>query len=284
MFESGAALTRGVEYPRYRHDHPMITEERERHDGVTPWVWALCASLLVHLLGLGFLPSLWERSVRDANRPIETETVVASTAVRLERRPVARPLSHPVPVAPQQPKAIPRPASLAAAPRRHELARAAPAAEPQPTPPSARKAQSLDEQLAQQERNFSQEVARLNARNAPFSVATPGREPPASFRRTYFDMPGHKQRDAVEAILIPLRHWYAQSLSCYYVRYVAQFTSGGSEDGVIPWPVCYAVNDDRMANPPYPHDLPIPIPQRDYVLPSGTYLTPLLKSIYDRRG
>jgi hypothetical protein len=81
-----------------------------------------------------------------------------------------------------------------------------------------------------------------------------------------------------------MRHWRANDMSCYYVRYIAQFTSGGSEDGVIPWPVCYPLNDDVMINPPYPHDLPIPVPQRDYVLPPGTYLTPLLRSIYDRRS
>lgn len=150
---------------------------------------------------------------------------------------------------------------------------------PEPSP----SAETFDQQLARQEASFSQEVARLNQHQSPLSLASSQPKPPAAFRRTYFDFPGHSERNEVIALLIPLRHWRAQGLSCYYVRYVAQYTAGGNEEGVIPWPVCYPAGDDAMARPAYPHDLPIPYPQRDYVLPPGTYLAPLLQSVYGRR-
>lgn len=83
--------------------------------------------------------------------------------------------------------------------------------------------------------------------------------------------------------LIPLRRWSSGAAVCYYARYVAQFATGAGEDGTIPWPVCYPASDDRIANPPYVHDVPLPLPPLGYVLPSGTYLTPLLSRIYAGR-
>ncbi len=83
-------------------------------------------------------------------------------------------------------------------------------------------------------------------------------------------------------MLTPLKHWLAGDLSCYYAQYDAQFSGGGSEQGVIPWPVCYPRNADAMIHPAYPHDLPVPFPPPGYVLPAGKYLTPLLEGLYDR--
>lgn len=271
----------------------MISEEREEKRGAKTLLWAFLASILIHGLVLPAAFWSWSRSLLISQRPPQHEWVVSSTAVRIERRTVPQrrsmptpPQPRPVPPQPQpvppRPQRQPKPARPAAP--RQEIARAAPTAPPQPEKRPQRAAEpSLESQLQQQEQTFSQEVAKLRAQDNPLSIAAPHEPPAAAYRRTYFDVPGHQHREEVEALLIPMRHWLASNMSCYYVRYVAQFTSGGSEDGVIPWPVCYPANDDAMANPPYPHDLPIPIPQRDYVLPSGTYLTPLLRSIYDRR-
>jgi len=107
---------------------------------------------------------------------------------------------------------------------------------------------------------------------------------PAAYRRTFFDVPGHRDIDAVAVQLIPLRHWFQGVNSCYYTRYVAQYTRGGNEEGTIPWPVCYPINDDRIAHPPFVHDVPVPVPPPGYVLPPGTYLTPLLARIYAFRN
>jgi len=270
----------------------MISEERDQERDTRNLLWALLASVLIHALLLPAAFWSWTRSVRLSQQPPQREWVVSSTAVRIEHRTVPRPRSlrlpqpqpkppQPQPIAPQ-PLAKPQPVSPVAP--RHELARVAPTAPPQPQKRSDRPATpSLQSQLEQQEQTFSQEVARLHEQNNPLSIAAPHEPPASTYRRTYFDVPGHREHNEVEALLVPLRHWYTGGLSCYYVRYIAQFSLGGGEDGVIPWPVCYPASNDAMANPPYPHDLPIPIPQPDYVLPASTYLTPLLRSIYDRR-
>ena len=271
----------------------MISEERSQERGAKTLLWAFVASILIHALVLPAAFWSWTRDVLLSHQPRQHEWVVSSTAVRIEHRTVPQRRSLPSTAQrplPPQPRPVPprpqlQPRQARPAAPREEIARIAPTAPPQskkrPEPPVA---PSLESQLERQQQTFSQEVARLHERDNPLSIAAP-REPPASaYRRTYFDVPGHSHREQVEALLIPLRHWLASNMSCYYVRYVAQYTSGGSEDGVIPWPVCYPAGDDAMASPPYPHDLPIPLPQRDYVLPAGTYLTPLLKSIYDRRS
>lgn len=259
-------------------------------------MWALLLSIAIHALLLPLASWVWLlRLPLDAARPPQREMTVASTAVRIERRPVPQPRTHAQPQhrpAPPTASRRPQPATRAAPPAsapRHELAREVPSAAPQPTPQKrierpTEASVPLKQQIAQQQREFSQEVARLHARDNPLSLAPAQRHPPASFRRTYFDAPGHRQLDAVQIQLIPLRHWYAGATICYYTRYVAQFTTGGSEDGTIPWPVCYPIDADRIAHPPFVHSVPIPIPPPDYTLPSGTYLTPLLTRIYNRKA
>lgn len=272
----------------------MISEERAQERGSKTLLWAFLVSILIHAIVLPAAFWSWARSVRLSQQPPKREWVISSTAVRIERRIVPQRRSVPTQARPQppppQPRPVPprpqvRPQPVRPAAPRQEIARAAPTAPPQSAKrPEHTAAPSLESQLQRQEQTFSQEVARLHERNNPLSIAAPREPPAATYRRTYFDVPGHSHREEVEALLLPLRHWRTSEMSCYYVRYIAQFTSGGSEDGVIPWPVCYPADDDAMAYPPYPHDLPIPLPQRDYVLPAGTYLTPLLREIYDRRG
>lgn len=272
----------------------MISEERDQDRGSKTLLWAFLVSILIHALVLPAAFWSWAHSVLLSQQPPKHEWVVSSTAVRIEHRTVPRRRSiarqaHPRPIPPKPQPVPPRPElqaqPVAPAARRPEIARVVPTAPPQPQEqPEHRTTPSLQSQLERQQQTFSQEVARLREQNDPLSIAEPREPPPAAYHRTYFDVPGHSHREAVEALLLPLRHWRDNDMSCYYVRYIAQFTTGGSEDGVIPWPVCYPANDDAMINPPYPHDLPIPIPQPDYVLPPGTYLTPLLRSIYDRRS
>lgn len=69
-------------------------------------------------------------------------------------------------------------------------------------------------------------------------------------------------------------------MSCYYVHYYAQYSGGGSEEGNIPWPLCYPVDHDAMLPLDRSHRLPIPSPPVGYVLPAGTTLAPLLHAIY----
>jgi hypothetical protein len=267
----------------------MISQERDERPRGRLLFWATLLSIAIHALLVPLAAWLGAVGLTPvAAKPSERETIVASTAVRIERRPVPQPRLRALPP--------PRPAQTAAQPhvarrpslpvRQAELARESPSAAPQPTPQEVKRGEpsSLQEQIAQAQRSFSQEIAQLRARDNPLSLATNAPAPAAAYRRTYFDVPGHRDVDAVQVQLIPLRHWYSSSTICYYTRYVAQYTHGGSEEGTIPWPICYPVNDDRIAHPPFVHDVPIPIPPPDYVLPPGTYLTPLLARIYAKRA
>lgn len=269
--------------------------ERERG----PLLWAFVVSLALHalLVPLG----AWSWIVRAPLIPPHTERVVASTAVRIEQRPIPVPRTPPAtrPVPQPRPQTAQRATQSVApvAPRpsaapKHELSRQDTHATPQPqttAPPTPGRpaaeaaAPSVREQLATQEQNFARVAAQLRTSNNPLSLAPPKRQAPAAFRRSYFDAPGHVQENAVQMQLIPLRRWSSGATICYYARYVAQFATGAGEDGTIPWPVCYPASDDRIANPPYVHDVPLPLPPLGYVLPSGTYLTPLLSRIYGGR-
>jgi hypothetical protein len=286
--------------PRRVEKVRMISGRRDDPDR-GPLVWAFVASLLLHALLLPF--SGWNWIVRlSVPRQPATERVVASTSVRIDRRSIPIPrsvsASH---TAPQVRAAAAQRALTPIAPRpsaapRHEFARERPDASPQPessvepTPGEpAPKAQPVSQtdvraQLATQEQTFAHEAEELRAADNPLSLALPKRQTAAAFHRSYFDVAGHKQENAVQIQLIPLRHWSSGTTICYYARYVAQFATGAGEDGTIPWPVCYPIGNDRIANPPYVHDVPLPLPPAGYVLPSGTYLTPLLTRIYAERG
>ena len=268
----------------------MISQERDdRPRGRLLLLWATFASILIHALLIPLTAWLSLLHILAPPKPPQRETVVASTAVRIEQRPVPQPRAqaqpHPLPPRVTQPAPVPQRAAPAPVPR-HELARPAPTAPPQPPPQRMppTQAPTLQDQIAEQQRAFAQEIAQLRARNNPLSLATSAPHPAAAYHRTYFDVPGHRDVDAVQVELIPLRHWYTATASCYYTRYVAQYTHGGSEEGTIPWPVCYPVNDDRIAHPPFVHDVPVPIPPAGYSLPPGTYLAPLLVRIYAARN
>ncbi|MGA8535550.1 MAG: hypothetical protein WB615_15690 [Candidatus Tumulicola sp.] len=266
----------------------MISQERDDRPRGRLLLWATLLSLVIHVLLIPL--AAWLGSLKLtllAAKPSERETVVASTAVRIERRPVPQPrVLVRAPSTPSHvtahPQVAPRSPPVS---RRHELAREAPSAAPQPTPQEVKRNQpvSLQQQLAQQERAFSQEIAQIRARNNPLSLASKPSEPAAAYHRTYFDVPGHRDVDAVQVQLIPIRHWFTGAAICYYTRYVAQYTHGGNEEGTIPWPVCYPIDADRIAHPAFVHDVPIPVPPPDYVLPAGAYLTPLLARIYGTR-
>jgi hypothetical protein len=270
----------------------MISGRRDdRERGLL--LWAFVLSILLHAL----LAPLygWTGIVRFApSKPVQKEMVVASTAIRIERRTIAVTANRAAPATraaqPQRATQPVRPGPRPATPR-HELARQVPQATPQPQPttdhpggrPAPPEQATLQQQLASQEQRFARVAEQFRSQNNPLSLAPPKQQISAAFHRSYFDVPGHVQKQAVQIQLIPLRHWYAGATICYYARYVAQFATGAGEDGTIPWPVCYPVNDDRIANPPYVHDVPLPLPPAGFVLPAGTYLTPLLAHIYGSR-
>ncbi len=218
------------------------------------------------------------------------EIVAFSSTIRIEKRIIPR--VHPnVPTpnrvnTPQQQPQHQSPAKTVLP--KHELSVRRPHASPQPREQSSPHPSSLAQRIARDEHALARESTRLQAANDPLADVRKA-QAPATIKRTMFDASGQAQ-DNVEAYLFPLQHWFDGSLSCYYVQYNAQFSSGGSERGTIPWPVCYPKTHDAIAIANAISEktgrtvpLPIPVPQATYTLPTGTYLTPLLKDIYAHR-
>lgn len=268
----------------------MISEEGTERRGIRRLIWPGLVSLFLHLIVMPAVGWFWLSSfLHEFSKPPPQEQVLMSTAVRIERRPVPRPVNHPVAVTPPQPQVVAHAASQAAAPSHaapaaplHELARENPTAPPQP--PAEKRVQpapeSMESRLQRQEQQFSQAIASLKAKNAPLSIATTKPQPAAAFHKATFDMSGYHEPKGAEMVMVPLKHWNEGGLSCYYVSYTAELAAGGGEDGTIPWPVCYPPNHDYFLLE-IGSRAPIPYPQPGYVLPPGTYLTPLLKRIYE---
>ncbi len=216
-------------------------------------------------------------------QPIETITMQTS-AIRLERRPqpkrvtqiqppAAQPLPQPEPQ-PQKPKPQ--------APRHRELARINPRAAISLPRAAARHAQSFNEQLAEQQVQYTQTIARLRRENNPIvSAAQPVSTPGAAKRYTYDFSGSIGSPNIGEGILIPLKSWLDGPWDYYYVRYWVLYPDGTSETGIVPWPVRFPGSMDPIKLGYRRMPLPGPLP--DYMLPSGTDMHPLAAYCYEHR-
>lgn len=251
------------------------------------WAWALMLSLLVHLLlGISIVSLLKETLLPPHAKQHREEIVISSSSTRIEHRiaPAPKPQTYSKrPPQPQRQRSISQRTTQAPAP--HELAALSPRAPAQPRPHPSPQSSTLARKLAQQEKAFARISEKLAAQNNPLAIATIAPRS-MTLKRSFLDTSGKTNQDQVEAYLLPIRHWFSGRYSCYYLRYDAAFSSGGSERGVIPWPVCYPRSHDAIAiakriSPDAPYPLPVPYPPAGYRVPKDTYLTPLLTKIYD---
>jgi len=266
----------------------MISEEQAEPRS-RPWVWAIPISVLLHALVVPLALLVLEQKLVFAQPSHqESERVVATTSIRLERRPVPRREGAPSRTAGQASRNASRPgrpqppAPLEATPTPEPTPTQAPSQKPRAMP-HKQQSTPLQQQIAAQQQTFEKAVAELHQRSAPLSIATIAPSQPESYHRSAFDTPGNKVRDVTQMVLFPGQHWIENGLHCYYVQYAAQFANGATEEGAVPWPVCYPPGDDRFAKYPFAGvRLPIPYPAPGYVLPPGTYISPFLRSIYSR--
>lgn len=270
----------------------MITVRDDfKQDERPALVLSVVASIVINLCI--WMLFVWGAAFEMKLRPVmeKPELVVSSSSIRIEQRTVPQPRSeqeqqqsHPqhaaTPKQQQAPKqeriAPPQPEA-----RPTELARLTPTGTP--VPPSQRtkhEPASLAEQLAQQEQMFTRETQQLNASHT-LSIASSAPLPPSAYHEQPIDVSGRQdQHESVEALLEPREHWVSRGMSCYYVHYYAQYSGGGTEDGNIPWPICYPVDHDAMLPLNKTHKLPIPSPPSGYTLPPDVTLQPLLREIY----
>jgi hypothetical protein len=234
-------------------------------------VWSTLASAALHLTVLSLLFAALARivgSLHDAREQV-SETTAISIEAPVKPKPAPRRHERPRPV-----KTRPAPP----APSRHELAKPrldAPAQVPQPPRRIAVPS------LARDRTSFANEVAQLNARNDPHAMPTVDPASAESASKTYaFDTSRSNESSAHgNGIITPMQSWQERGMDCYYARYEYTYASGASEEGRIPWPVCYDPASDPFHKPPHP--MPFPLPPVGYTLPPGTDMPPLEKQVYD---
>ena len=275
----------------------MISEEQEEQSSrrARQWAWAIPLSILLHAILVPLALVIFASKLVFAPQPHqEPESVVATTSIRMDKRPVPRQKGAPSQpsgqVAPM-PQPRPRKAQPQALPE--ETPTPQPTPKPVPTPsskpvpsvqpsiaPKKRQSEPLQEQIAIEQQTFQKTVARLRQSNNPLSVATVPPRPPTSYHRSLFDTPGEAKTVRQQMVLVPMQHWTTDAQSCYWTSYTEQSSTGTSEDGTVPWPVCYPKGNDILARCPLGCRAPIPYPQPGYVLPPNTYLSPFLLAIY----
>jgi hypothetical protein len=117
-------------------------------------------------------------------------------------------------------------------------------------------------------------------RTDPLSVPS---QAPAAAKNYALDMqgaPGNLLRG--QGFLRPIRQWEQDGYVYYYVSYEIVFSDGTYESGNVPWPIRYLPADDPFTKPP--HQIPLPAPLPDYVLPPDTHLGRALRPYFPNRA
>ncbi|HTZ53832.1 MAG TPA: hypothetical protein VMB20_02125 [Candidatus Acidoferrum sp.] len=274
----------------------MITEAdetQERSEDRTTLVWSLLVSGFVNLMlwmVIAWGVALRMQAIQTAQERPEETFMVASSSVRIAQH------SHPVPQR-QNPSPLDAQKSQQRQPKRAqreaatpqptaeptELARIVPKAPPQPhAAPKQQKQGSLAEELAQQQVAFQREAQQLNSQHAPLSIATidPAQRESASKQYRVNFSGSQELAGKGEGYLIPLQRWLDENGNhCYYGRYTWLYPTGGTEVDNIPWPFCFLPNNDPIARGI--RQFPFPLPMAGYQLPSGRYLFPIERDVYE---
>ena len=257
------------------------------------FIIALLVSTLLNVLVVIIIG--WARSLRGLLKDTPREEALATTTIRLERRTIPKPESPATQpktatqphehISPPQQQPLQTPLPQTPAPRR-VLAQEAPTAPPQtdrtPTPQTKTAQQpTLQQQLDKQQQQYEKTVAQIHAENHALSVATIPPATPEAKVVSSFDESG--QRDYFRGghgILDPVKSWRVDAAhTCYYAEYSFRYNSGATEEGVVPWPICYPNNDDEFKKPPHSMELPTPQPG----FSSNQFMTPLIKYYYNHK-
>ncbi|MDQ2680471.1 MAG: hypothetical protein M3Y21_05535 [Candidatus Eremiobacteraeota bacterium] len=249
--------------------------------------FAVILSVILHLI-VGPLLVRWGLlTLPDAKIVPPRFTITTSSALHLEKRAHAQPTrpNHPhVAVATRQPRTQPKlTLRTHESPRHRELARITrKAAIPQPQRAIHHARAELSvEDIARQEQQFAKTIAQARTANNPLSVA-PEVATPAAVHHSQINFEGQSgEFQGGHGVLIPIQHWIDGDNHCYRVHYELEYYSGGSEEGNVPWPICYPARRDPFEQPP--HQMPLPPPMPDYVLPPDAELEPYLKKYFPNR-
>lgn len=232
--------------------------------------WSALASAAFHVVVLSLLFYAFARIVitpEGSRESVSDTTAIEIEAPIVQKRTVkhhrvAKPASQPPP-----------------APAYHELAKENIEAPPQPPPPQHPHPAGVSS-IERDRTAFAQEVAQLNQGNSPHAIPTIDPASAESASKSYaFDAGRYSNGDSHgNGLITPVRGWHERGLDCYYARYEYTYPSGASEEGSIPWPVCFDPASDPFHEPPHP--MPFPLPEAGYTLPPGTVMPPLERQAY----
>lgn len=246
-------------------------------------LWAFLLSIAFHFTVIPLIAWLFgARFTAGAQRlqPIDTISVTSS-AIRFERRP--QPEHREIqPPAPQPlPRPVPKPQQLQRrAPPHRELARINPRASIAVPRAAARHALSFNEQLAQQQVQYQQTIAKLRHENNPVISAAQPVSTPAAAKRYSYDFSGSIGSPNIgEGILSPNTSWQDGDWDYYYVDYWVLYPDGTTETGKVPWPIRFPRSHDPLRLGWRRLNLAGPLP--DYVLPAETNMHPLVAFCYE---
>ena len=232
--------------------------------------WSAIVSAALHVAVLSALFYAFARIVITPEGAGERVSEKTAVSIDAPIKPTPAPKHHEL----RKPVRLPPPP----APALHELAKETFAATPQP-PERPRKI--VVSSIQRDRTTFANEVAQLNQRNDPHAIPTIDPASAESPSKAYSFDASHSSNGSAHGngIITPMRSWRERGLDCYYARYEYTYASGASEEGTIPWPVCYDPVSDPFHEPPHP--MPFPLPQAGYELPPGTEMPPLEKKVYD---
>lgn len=261
---------------------PSVTKRRERASRFL--LWAFIFSIVFHftvgpLVAWLFGPSFTAGAQQQ--QPIE-KISMTSSAIQLERRPQPQ---RPALIQPPPPEPAPRTAQRPQpeqAPRR-ELARINPRATislPRASIRHGPQTESFSDQLARQQEQFTQTIAKLRRENNPLISAAQPMPTPAAMKRYTYDFSGSLGSPNIgQGILVPETSWVDGLWDYYYVTYWVLYPDGTSETGKVPWPVRFPQSQDPIKLGWRRMPLPGPLP--DFSLRAGTNMHPLVAYCYE---
>jgi hypothetical protein len=240
---------------------------------------AVLLSLLIHLAGAGLFGILAARLPHLQGalaRPRETEAFVTlSQALRFDRRPrpIPRPRSfphsHPHSRPVERPRAVARllPTLLSHAKPPRPKAQIAHLPKIERVIASAGLTQ---ENIARLNQDFARTIAASRAADNPLRTAT---RVPTAVKRYRLQFDGRiSDLRAGQGILTPIKKWFADGYTYYYVTYEFVWPDGTYESGAVPWPIRYTPSADPFASGMPGRRIPLPAPLPGWVLPSDIHL------------
>ena len=250
----------------------MITTGELRRSARPIFLWAVVLSILAHLLFGIFFPGFFRNRFREDQSPPEVlrissivrlhHIIPKTKTVTVHMPKIVAPVTHSRATVQHRPRvaAVYHPRVALNVP--HSIAR--------PVRAPAQKAFNP----ARDEALFAKTIAQAREADNPLrGTQGSGVEAPKHYSALFGTGGG-----GPHGYIKPTRAWTDGGYHYYYVHIDVYWEDGTQESDDVPWPIRYLPQDD-----PFPrdqHEIPLPGPLPDYVLPPNTILPRALKPYF----